>query len=169
MSLWTLWRRKNLLSLPAIEPRTVEPLAWSLYPVFSLSSDGLRKWHDEKQHRDLAPSVYYEVCYDSILRRVKRLFPYPECLDLFWDEPSLIFNTWRGSSQEVRRPGREADHWTPSSAKVQHTFTGWRWVKHMTNFIITFTSTSARKQVMHCCKNVMDQNKSHFQSYVLTC
>jgi len=36
----------------------------------------------------------------------------------------------------------------------------------MTNFIFTFTR--ARNQVTHCCKNIMDQNKSYFKSYVLT-
>jgi hypothetical protein len=51
----------------------------------------------------------------SILRRFPAYRPHR----LWAQPPSLISNKYRTSFPEVKRPGREADYWTPYSAEVQ--------------------------------------------------
>jgi hypothetical protein len=49
-----------------------------------------------------------------------RLFSSPKLPDRLWGPPSFVFNDHRRSFQEVKRPGREANHSPPSSAEVKN-------------------------------------------------
>jgi hypothetical protein len=47
-------------------------------------------------------------------------FSYLRRPDRFWEPPCFLSNVYRGSFSEVKRPRREADHATPSSAKANN-------------------------------------------------
>lgn len=49
-----------------------------------------------------------------------RLFLSPKRPDWFWCPPSLLWNWYRGSFTEVKLPGRESDHSSPSDAEVEN-------------------------------------------------
>jgi hypothetical protein len=52
-------------------------------------------------------------------RGEKRSFLYPLCPDRLWGPASLLYNGYRGPFPGGKaRPGRDADHSTPSSAEV---------------------------------------------------
>jgi hypothetical protein len=48
------------------------------------------------------------------------IFIFP-CPDRMWGPPSLLSGGCRGSFLGVKRPGREADHSSPTSAEVKKT------------------------------------------------
>jgi hypothetical protein len=56
----------------------------------------------------------------SIPGRGWEFFSSPPRPDRFWGSPSLLSNWYRDLTSGVKRPGREADHSSPSSAKVKN-------------------------------------------------
>jgi len=57
----------------------------------------------------------------SNLGRGKRLFSFPKYPNRLWGPPSLIFCGYRGCIPGVKRPEREIDRSSPSSAEVNNT------------------------------------------------
>jgi hypothetical protein len=48
-----------------------------------------------------------------------RFFSTPQCPDRLWGSPSRLSNEYRGLFPGIKRPGREVDHSSQSSAKVK--------------------------------------------------
>jgi len=76
----------------------------------ALQSDQAREPGLSSQHSDRAAG--WEI------RKNHWVFAFPRNVQTPWDPPSLLFNGYRGSFPGWKRPGRDADHLSPSSAEV---------------------------------------------------
>jgi hypothetical protein len=57
----------------------------------------------------------------SIPGKSNRFFSPPDCPDLLWSSPRLLFNGYGGLYPPgVKRPGREADHSAPSNTEINN-------------------------------------------------
>jgi hypothetical protein len=73
--------------------------------------------------------VHFYLCSDfvmnwticgSISNRAKRYFWSPQCSGSILGPSSHLFHEYRGSFLAVKRPGREFDHFFPSSSEVRN-------------------------------------------------